>query len=57
MQHKLSADGLYTGKVDGKVGMQTRSAVGAYQKRHGLKVDCWATPALLAQMGIARKSP
>ena len=30
--------------------MLTRSALGAYQKRNGLKVDCWPTAAVLRQM-------
>ena len=34
-------------KIDGKAGMLTRSALGAYQKANGLKVDCWPTAAVL----------
>jgi hypothetical protein len=30
--------------------MKTRAALGEYQKRNGLKVDCWPTAALLADM-------
>jgi hypothetical protein len=30
--------------------MLTRAALGAYQKRNGLKVDCWPTAAVLQQM-------
>ena len=30
--------------------MLTRAALGDYQKRNGLKVDCWPTAAVLAQM-------
>ena len=50
MQQRLTALGLYHDKIDGKAGMLTRSALGAYQKRNGLKVDCWPTAAVLADM-------
>jgi lytic murein transglycosylase len=50
MQEILTARGHYHDKIDGKAGMKTRSALGDYQKRNGLKVDCWPTAALLAHM-------
>ena len=50
MQKRLTALGLYNDKLDGKAGMLTRSALGAYQKAKGLKVDCWPTAPLLARM-------
>lgn len=50
MQERLTALGLYKDKIDGKAGMLTRSALGAYQKRNGLKVDCWPTADVLAHM-------
>jgi lytic murein transglycosylase len=50
VQRVLAARGLYTDKIDGKAGMKTRGAVGAYQKANGLKTDCWPSPALLAHM-------
>ena len=50
MQQKLTALGLYNDKLDGKAGMLTRSALGAYQKKNGLKVDCWPTAAVLDHM-------
>jgi lytic murein transglycosylase len=50
MQNVLTARGLYQDKVDGKAGMKTRSALGAYQKANGLKVDCWPTTAVLEHM-------
>jgi len=50
MQEILTARGYYRDKIDGKAGMKTRAAVGDYQKRNRLKVDCWPTAALLAQM-------
>ncbi len=50
MQQILTARGYYRDKIDGKAGMKTRAALGDYQKRNGLKVDCWPTAALLAHM-------
>ena len=47
MQRHLTRIGLYKDKVDGKAGMQTRAALGAYQKSAGLKVDCWPSEAVL----------
>ncbi|MGA7487952.1 MAG: lytic murein transglycosylase [Xanthobacteraceae bacterium] len=50
MQRTLSKLGLYKDKIDGKAGMLTRSALGAYQKANRLKVDCWPTAAVLEDM-------
>jgi lytic murein transglycosylase len=50
MQNRLTALGLYKDKIDGKAGMLTRAALGAYQKKNGLKVDCWPTAAVLEHM-------
>jgi lytic murein transglycosylase len=50
MQQILTDRGYYHDKIDGKAGMLTRAALGAYQKRNGLKVDCWPTAAVLAHM-------
>jgi lytic murein transglycosylase len=50
MQRRLTELGLYRDKVDGKAGMLTRSALGAYQKANSLKVDCWPTSAVLDHM-------
>jgi lytic murein transglycosylase len=50
MQRRLTALGLYTDKIDGKAGMLTRAALGAYQKKNSLKVDCWPTAAVLDNM-------
>src|SRR5712671_4999294 len=54
MQRQLTRIGLYSDKVDGKAGMKTRSALGAYQKSAGLKVDCWPSEAVLRAIGAAR---
>ncbi len=50
MQRRLAALGLYKDKIDGKAGMLTRAALGAYQKKNRLKVDCWPTADVLAHM-------
>lgn len=50
MQQTLTKLGMYQDKIDGKAGMLTRSALGAYQKANGLKLDCWPTRAVLDHM-------
>jgi len=50
MQQRLTALGIYWDKIDGKAGMLTRAALGTYQKKNGLKVDCWPTEAVLNHM-------
>ena len=50
MQQLLTARGYYHDKIDGKAGMLTRAALGEYQKRNGLKVDCWPSATVLRQM-------
>ena len=53
MQRHLTRIGLYKDKLDGKAGMQTRAALGAYQKTAGLKVDCWPSGAVLRSISAA----
>jgi lytic murein transglycosylase len=50
MQRRLTELGLYADKIDGKAGMKTRLALGAYEKANGLKLDCWPTAAVLDHM-------
>ena len=50
MQTILTARGLYQSKIDGKAGMQTRSALGAYQKANRLPLDCWPQSSVLDHM-------
>ncbi len=54
MQRHLTRLGLYADKLDGKAGMQTRAALGAYQKAAGLKVDCWPSVSVLQALQNAR---
>jgi lytic murein transglycosylase len=50
MQKHLTRIGLYRDKIDGKAGMLTRSALGAFQKQAGLTVDCWPNAESLRAM-------
>jgi lytic murein transglycosylase len=50
MQRVLTAAGFYQDKIDGKAGMKTRLALGAFQKANGLKLDCWPTAEVLSRM-------
>jgi len=50
MQKRLTSLGIYKDKIDGKAGMLTRAALGVYQKKNRLKVDCWPTAAVLENM-------
>jgi lytic murein transglycosylase len=54
MQKGLMRIGLYKDKIDGKAGMQTRAALGTYQKSAGLKVDCWPSEAVLRSITASR---
>jgi lytic murein transglycosylase len=54
MQRHLTRIRLYNDKLDGKAGMKTRAALGAYQKSAGLKVDCWPSETVLRAMSGAR---
>src|SRR5437879_4233094 len=54
MQRHLTRIGLYKDKLDGKAGMQTRAALGAYQKSASLKVDCWPSEEVLRSIQAAR---
>jgi lytic murein transglycosylase len=55
MQRTLTKLGLYKDKIDGKAGMQTRAALGAYQKANRLKLDCWPTAVVLDDMQRSRQ--
>jgi lytic murein transglycosylase len=55
MQKRLTALGLYSDKLDGKAGMKTRLALGAYQKQNKLPLDCWPTAAVLEHMRANRQ--
>lgn len=50
MQQELTRRGFYKDKIDGKAGMLTRAALGAFQKANGLTLDCWPSQAVLDRM-------
>jgi len=52
MQRELTRRGFYNDKIDGKAGMLTRAALGAYQKANGLALDCWPSQAVLDHMQV-----
>jgi hypothetical protein len=52
IQRVLSEKGFYRDRIDGKAGMKTRAAIGAYQKANGLTVDCWPGSAVLEHMRL-----
>ena len=41
-------------KIDGKAGMLTRSALGAFQKAKSLPLDCWPSAEVLKALSAAR---
>jgi len=53
MQRHLARLGRYTDKLDGKAGMKTRAALGAFQRSAGLKVDCWPSETVLRALSAA----
>ena len=50
IQERLIKAGYELEKTDGKIGSMTRRQVGTYQKKNGLKIDCWPTDAVLAHL-------
>ena len=54
MQRELTRRGIYQDKIDGKAGMLTRAALGAYQKSANLKLDCWPSEAVLQSISAAK---
>lgn len=50
LQRKLEERGHDVGGIDGILGQNTREAIRIEQKRLGLPVDGWPTPALLANL-------
>ena len=47
LQTRLKALGFPMDKIDGKIGSNTRRQIGIFESAHGLKPDCWPTPAVL----------
>jgi peptidoglycan hydrolase-like protein with peptidoglycan-binding domain len=57
VQQKLQADNLYSGKIDGRLGPQTRRAIADYQRQNRLRVtanlDRQTRDSLLGTTGTA----
>jgi hypothetical protein len=53
VQRHLTRAGYYHGAVDGVIGNETRRAVRAFERNHGLAVDGRIDRRLLATMGLA----
>lgn len=54
IQRHLTDAGFYRDKIDGKAGMKTRAALGAWQKANGVRLDCWPSRALAERMSVLR---
>lgn len=52
VQQRLGELGYYHGAIDGVIGPQTRTAIAAYESRHGLIVDGRITGPLLNRLGV-----
>ena len=52
IQTRLKKWGYYSGSVDGIYGTQTKNAVIAFQKKHGLTADGVAGPKTLEKIGL-----
>jgi lytic murein transglycosylase len=57
LQQLLVRGGFNVGKVDGVMGLQSRSAVKAMQIKYGMPADSWPTAELLARMRGSRAQP
>ena len=53
VQQRLGQLGYYHGVVDGAIGPRTRSAIAAFESRHGLMVDGRISRPLLDRLGLA----
>ncbi len=54
IQRHLTETGFYRDKIDGKAGMKTRAALGAWQKANGAPLDCWPSRALAERLAARR---
>jgi membrane-bound lytic murein transglycosylase B len=54
LQERLSALGLYSGVIDGRLDERTRAALAAYQQRSGIAPDSFATVAVLERLRQGR---
>ncbi len=54
IQRQLTEAGFYRDKIDGKAGMKTRAALGAWQKANKVQLDCWPSRDLAERMSARR---
>jgi peptidoglycan hydrolase-like protein with peptidoglycan-binding domain len=50
LQTLLRTRGLYSGDVDGKLGLATRASVKKAQQKFGLPADSYPSPELIARL-------
>lgn len=55
IQEQLKSRGLGISKIDGKLGSNTRSQIGLYQRSRGTRPDCWPTRELLRELRTAQQ--
>ena len=53
VQRRLARGGYYRGAIDGVIGQGTRTAIRAYERNNGLRIDGRIDRQLLATMGLA----
>ena len=53
LQQQIADSGIDVGKIDGLIGAKTRVAVGAYQKKIGIKQTCYPNRALINRIKSA----
>ena len=53
LQQRIADAGIDVGKIDGLIGSKTRMAVGAYQKKIGMKPTCYPNRALIRRIKSA----
>jgi Putative peptidoglycan binding domain len=53
VQRRLARGGYYRGAIDGVIGNGTRTAIRAYERNNGLRVDGQIDRQLLATLGLA----
>ena len=53
MQIALREEGYYRGEIDGLIGPETRDALAAYQRDHGLVITSAVDEPTLVTLGLA----
>jgi len=56
IQTILRSEGYQIEKIDGRIGPNTRSQIGQYQLRAGLRVTCWPSQSLLGAMQARKQA-